>query len=222
MQQGGADTPPEFGAFSAEDVKAREQLILGHPPRIPPLDRASIAQLAAESTARLRKAAVPGGATLKLDEIPEIVVTLLRYPALWEAICAVSIQLMGAGAKLPYRERQIAILRTAWVWQAPFEWGEHVKHARNAGLTAQEIEAIITGPDAPEWNALECAILHTVDELKAGAMVCDETWAVLAAHFDENQLFELLVLIGQFTNVAFFQNALRLRLEPGNKGLAAR
>jgi hypothetical protein len=32
----------------------------------------------------------------------------------------------------------------------------------------------------------------------------------------------LLVLIGQFTNVAFFQNALRLRLEPGNIGLAAR
>lgn len=33
---------------------------------------------------------------------------------------------------------------------------------------------------------------------------------------------ELLVLIGQFTNVAYFQNSLGLRLEPSNAGLAAR
>ena len=205
-----------------EMIKAREEQILGQPPRIPPLDRSTIAQVAAESTARLRKAAVKDGPPLKLEEIPEIVVTLLRYPALWEAICGVSIQLLGADAKLPYRDRHIAILRTAWVWQCPFEWGEHVKHAHQGGFTKDDIERIIEGASAQGWSALERALLQTVDKLKTDAMVCDETWSVLSQHYDENQLFELLVLIGQFTNVAFFQNALRLRLEPGNKGLMAR
>ena len=209
-------------AVAACDVAARERVILGQPPRIPPLDRATIADVAAASTARLRKAAVRDGLPLSLDQIPEIVVTLLRYPALWEAVCGVSIQLLGDDAKLPYRERQIAVLRTAWVWQAPFEWGEHVKHAYHGGLTADDIARVVAGPDAPGWTPLERAVLQTVDELRADAMVGDETWAVLAQHFDENQLFELLVLIGQFTNIAFFQNALRLRLEPGNAGLAAR
>lgn len=102
------------------------------------------------------------------------------------------------------------------------EWGEHVSQSRNAGFTADDIERIITCISTPEWSPVERAILQTVDELRANTIVSDETWSVLAAHFDENQLFELLVLIGQFTNVAFFQIALRLRLEPGNLGLTVR
>ena len=35
-------------------------------------------------------------------------------------------------------------------------------------------------------------------------------------------LVELLIVIGQFTATAYFQNALRLRLEVGNDGLSAR
>lgn len=39
---------------------------------------------------------------------------------------------------------------------------------------------------------------------------------------NSHELFELPVLVGQFTNVAFFQNALRLRLETHNPVLHAR
>ena len=53
-------------------------------------------------------------------------------------------------------------------------------------------------------------------------MVSDETWAQLATRLDEHQLVELLVLVGQFVATAYFQNSLRLRLEPGNEGLALR
>jgi len=53
-------------------------------------------------------------------------------------------------------------------------------------------------------------------------MVSDETWAVLAERLDYKQQIELLVVVGQFTNVAFFQNALRFRLAPGNLGLQDR
>lgn len=53
-------------------------------------------------------------------------------------------------------------------------------------------------------------------------MVSDGTWQELAARFDEQQLIELLVLVGQFTATAYFQNSLRLRLEKGNEGLFAR
>lgn len=39
---------------------------------------------------------------------------------------------------------------------------------------------------------------------------------------NEKELFELAALIGQFTTVAYSQNALRLRLSDGNDGLRAR
>lgn len=104
--------------------------------------------------------------------------------------------------------------------QAPYEWGEHVQHSKKYGLTVEEIERVTCGSAAPGWTAHEAAILRTCEALRADVFVSDETWAILARSFDEAQLFELLVLIGQFTNVAYFQNA--LRLEPGNEGLAAR
>ena len=53
-------------------------------------------------------------------------------------------------------------------------------------------------------------------------MIGDGTWTELAQQFDEQQLVELLIVIGQFTATAYFQNALRLRLETGNEGLNAR
>ena len=42
-----------------------------------------------------------------------------------------------------------------------------------------------------------------------------------AKRLNDHQLFELTVLIGQFTATAYFQNSLRLRLEAGNDGLNA-
>jgi hypothetical protein len=53
-------------------------------------------------------------------------------------------------------------------------------------------------------------------------MISDATWEMLAKRLDEKQLFELAVLVGQFTTVAYFQNSLRLRLSEDNKGLRAR
>lgn len=60
------------------------------------------------------------------------------------------------------------------------------------------------------------------DELRDEACISDAIWETLSRTLDERQLFGLVVLIGQFTNVAYFQNSLRLRLESGNEGLSAR
>jgi alkylhydroperoxidase family enzyme len=52
-------------------------------------------------------------------------------------------------------------------------------------------------------------------------MISDATWAVLATHFDDKQLIELPIVIGQYHAVAYLQNALRMRLHSGNQGLRA-
>ena len=43
----------------------------------------------------------------------------------------------------------------------------------------------------------------------------------MAKHFDEKQLIEIPVLVGQYQGVAYVQNALRIPLM-GGKGLQAR
>ncbi len=53
-------------------------------------------------------------------------------------------------------------------------------------------------------------------------MISDETWSMLADELNEKQLVELVVMVGQYKTVAYYQNALRLPLGEGNEGLSAR
>jgi 4-carboxymuconolactone decarboxylase len=211
---------PGVGAHVAEETQRREEHVLGKPPRIAPLDVDAIAEAAVESTRRIRQAA---GSTTPVSAatIPELVSTLMRHPDLFQRVADLSIQLQGRGVLAP-RDRQLAILRTTWLCQAPYAWGEHVVHSKRIGLTSEEIERVTQGSFAPGWGEDERAILLAVEELYEDAMISDATWEVLSKRLDEKQLFELLVLVGQFTTVAYFQNALRLRLAPGNIGLRAR
>lgn len=202
------------------DTLARHAEVVGTAPRLAPLRPEEVAEAALANTVSLRKAA-SRSTEVSMAEIPELVFTLLRHPDLYQKIADLSIQLLGRGSLSP-RERELVVLRVAWLWQAPYEWGEHVKLAKAAGITSEEIERVTEGSAASGWNDHEAALLRATEELKTDAMISDATWNALAQQLDEKQLLELPVLVGQFTNVAFFQNALRLRLESHNPGLLAR
>ena len=132
-----------------------------------------------------------------------------------------SAQLQCVDAKLPVRTRQLAIMRTVWLCGAPYQWGEHLARTKQAGVSSEEIEQIKEGSRARGWSSVDKAVMAAVEEFNSDKFISDGTWHVLAERFDENQLFELLVLIGQFASVAFVLNSLRLRLEPNNKGFLA-
>ena len=204
------------------EIAAREKLILGKPARITPLDRKKFGEFAMTWWMNLRKhisgddSPPPAGA-----EIPQIYFYMLRCPELWDRITALSIQLQR-DAQLSFRDRELAILRTGWLCQAPFEWSEHVKKARKEGFTRDDIERVTVGSSAPEWSDHERAILGAVEELHNDAMISDDTWHALARQLSEEQLLEFTVLVGQFTAVAYFQNALRLPLLEDSAGLATR
>jgi alkylhydroperoxidase family enzyme len=203
-------------------IAERHAEIIGQPPRLAPLDRHSVAGEVQATTARLRSGAVADQPPLPLEAIPEIMFTMCRYPSLWDRMIDLTLEIQGPTAVLELRDRKLAILRTGWLCQAPYEFGEHVNQARRAGFTAEEIERVTVGSAAPEWDEHERAILRAVEELHAATMISDATWAQLARRLSEHQLVELLILVGQFVATAYFQNALRLRLEPGNNGLSSR
>jgi len=203
-------------------IENREALILGQPPRIPPMQTEEAIAAAREQTTRL-KAATTGDTTLvDVSEIPEMLLTLICHPGLYEKFSALSMQMMGQSSTLSPRDRELAILRTGWLCQAPYEFGEHVSIAKAVGINSEEVERVTVGSAAPGWNAHERAVLRAAEELHEDAMISEDTWAELARTLEHNQLFELPVLIGQFTSVAYFQNSLRFRLSAGNQGLRAR
>jgi alkylhydroperoxidase family enzyme len=227
---------------SADDPAQREAQLLGAGPRIEPmrveeftddLHRIVLQMAEVNNAIDARGKAelielLPGRDGIaaeqqrsQLDKVSEIVLTMLRHPELFVRQTELGIQLLGQGALDP-RDRELAILRIGWLCQAPYEWGEHVHIAHKAGLDSDAIERITQGSQAPGWSEHERAILRAVEELYESATISDATWAALSERLDEKQLIELPILIGHYQTVAYYQNALRLRLHEGNAGLRAR
>lgn len=201
-------------------VAAREAQVLADGPRILPLTEGEIDESAMTVSRRLTAAAGGHVVYTTLADIPEFVPTMLRHPALCQQIVETGIILLSKG-QLPPRHRELAVLRVGWRSGAPYEWGEHVVIAKRHGITSEEIERVIEGPEA-SWTGIEQAVLRAVDELLTDAMISDATWAVLADHYSQPQLVELPMLVGQYQMVAYLQNSLRMRLSASNEGLAAR
>jgi 4-carboxymuconolactone decarboxylase len=59
----------------------------------------------------------------------------------------------------------------------------------------------------------DATLLRAADELHTDARISDPTWKELAGRYDEAQLVELCMLVGQYHTVAFALNSLGVQLE---------
>src|SRR5437868_9081309 len=110
-------------------------------PRIPPLPADERGDQARE---------LLGGVGALTGPASNIFETLVRHPGLFRHWLPFGGKLLSG--KLPARERELLILRTAWLCKAEYEWGQHVAIARSAGVTDDEIERIRDEPDASGWS----------------------------------------------------------------------
>jgi alkylhydroperoxidase family enzyme len=131
---------------------------------------------------------------------------------------AFSAELYSDG-RLEPRQRELLILRTAWRCRSDYEWGQHIRMGAAAGLTDEEIAGVAQSLDARSWSPLDAALLRVVDELVADHAVASTTWDVLARHFDEPQLIELLMVVGNYIGLAGFLNAVGVEREADVPGL---
>ncbi len=147
-------------------------------------------------------------------EPPRTMTTLARQPELLAPFLgwAAALALKGVIAK---REHEILALRVAWNCRSEFEWGEHAAYARAAGLTDEEIAAIVGSITDGQWSGAEIALLHVADELCDESSVSDATWSALASHFDAAQLVEIVMIAGQYTMLSMLANATGITLPDG-------
>ena len=149
-----------------------------------------------------------------------IFATLARHPELFKAWMPFGGYLLVAGT-LSGRDRELLILRTALNCGSPYEWGAHGRISLDGGIDRETIDRVADGPDAPGWSDLESALLRAADELHSAAKISDETWAELAEAYDERQLIEIPMLVGQYHMVAFALNSLGVEQDEGMEGLPA-
>jgi alkylhydroperoxidase family enzyme len=135
--------------------------------------------------------------------------TMGHSPGFMKAFTRLGMEAIQQSA-IPRRERELVILRTAWLCDAPFQWCEHIANARACGIGDDDIARIKIGSVAPQWDARDRALLRAVEDLDEDNAIGDETWEALAAHFDDRQLLELPIVVGHYRMTAYLQNSLRI------------
>jgi alkylhydroperoxidase family enzyme len=99
-----------------------------------------------------------------------------------------------------------------------YEWGQHVLIGGAVGVTDDEIRRVQAGPGEPGWSRFDAALVRAADELHDDSCISEATWSTLADRYDDRQLIELLMLVGQYHLVAFALNSLGVEREAGVPG----
>ena len=121
---------------------------------------------------------------------------------------------------LPFRDREILILRIGWLNQAEYEFAQHELIARRGGFNDADIERIKAGPKAAGSSAHEAALMQAADDLYESSVVSDATWATLAKTYSTEQLMDMIFTVGQYNMVSWALNSLGVPLDdflPGAK-----
>ena len=111
--------------------------------------------------------------------------------------------------------REVVILRVAHLQGSRYELGQHVGIARTAGLTEQQINAILdTGDlDAAGFSRTERTALDVVTELCGTHRLTEDSIATAHAVFGDEALTELLMIISCYYGLALVLNAADLDVD---------
>lgn len=143
--------------------------------------------------------------------------TMVRHPKLFKRWVPFGGHLLYTSSLAP-RDRELLILRTAWLTRAEYEWGQHVVIARRAGLGEAEIARVAAGPDAPGWAAEDAALLRAADELYEDARLSEKSWQALSRRFSETQMMDLVFTVGAYAMLAMALNSFGVPLDAGLEG----
>ena len=123
---------------------------------------------------------------------------LAHHPALAKVFLRFNNYQLFRGT-LPDRLRELAILRTAHTRRSPYEWGEHVRIGMEAGITADEVDALGRGNDGFEGTDL--LVLQATDELLADHRMTT-TWDPLLQAVGKHPAIELIFVVGTYATLS--------------------
>lgn len=171
-------------------------------PRIEPLDEPYPDEIGRELAAMM-----PPG-------VPPLILfrTLARSPRILRKVRAANLLDRGP---VDRRERELVIHRTCARCGSEYEWGVHAAvFAERVGLSEAEVRAtVLAGPDDPVFGERDAVLVRMVDELHDRSRIGDRTWRALRDGWSDEQIIELLVLVGFYHTISFVANGLEIERE---------
>jgi AhpD family alkylhydroperoxidase len=125
------------------------------------------------------------------------------------------LQLGGAvlSSSLDARRREIAVLRVAHATGAGYEWAQHERLARNAGVTDQEIGAIATEEPVASLDEEGNLICRVADEVSRKVRLSDDALEQITDRYGPREAAEVILLVSYYNMVSRFLESTRVELE---------
>lgn len=120
-------------------------------------------------------------------------------------------------SSLPKDLAELGIILIGRHFKAQFEFYAHARLAREAGLSADIVEAIRTWKAPPFTRDVERVVYDFVTEYLARNRVSDENYARAVAAFGEPGVVDLVGVCGYYMLVSMTLNVFDMPLPPGEK-----
>ena len=120
---------------------------------------------------------------------------------------------------LPPRLSEFAILCTARLWRAQYEWFAHAPIAEKAGVKPKTIQALRAGREPTSAPKDERALYAFIRELYKTNRVSDRTYKRVHAFLGDAAMVELVGVLGYYVMISMTLNVFRM-MPPADAALA--
>ena len=170
--------------------------------RLPAMNRDSFPEELRYAWDRIAGSGSPPNIFATLGNNPNVLLGYLRLGnALWNH-CGLDV-----------RTREMVILRCAYLQNSAYEWHQHVRIGRDAGLDNATINAIRRWRDHPSFSESEQALFAWADGLAASDHPGDAAFDALSKHFDPSAVAGITVLISYYFATAKFLASMEVATE---------
>jgi alkylhydroperoxidase family enzyme len=159
-----------------------------------------------------------GGFFKEADRNP-VLQTFAHHPKLAELFSQFNIHILTTNT-MPVKQRQIAIMRTAWITKATYMWSSHLNTSVACGLSDDMFRPIQMGPDDPYFTDFERTVMLATDELVNDRTISDENWKKLMAEWTNQQMLDFMFTVGCYLTSAMVMRATGVQRMPDLLALA--
>jgi 4-carboxymuconolactone decarboxylase len=113
------------------------------------------------------------------------------------------------------RVSEFAILCTARLWRAQYEWHAHAPLAEKAGVKPEVIADVRAGRAPKKAAKDERAIFDLIQELYRKRRVCDRNFKRVQGFLGDRATIELVAILGYYVGVSMILNVFNVPLPDG-------
>lgn len=133
--------------------------------------------------------------------------TLMHHPDLFEVYGPMGDRVNKA-PEIEDQQRELLILRLAWLYQGKYEWSQHYGKALEAGWSKEDLERVKIGSIAPGWSLKDQTLLSAGEQWVKYAGLDDDTWAALNEYYSTQEIMTLITLVTHYHWVAMISKTL--------------